>query len=577
MQSSVRARQKRRAVEGSGSAAPQAKRASKGERIVRATLSDCGYQSESWRLDANSPSVLLVRALQLAIIVRRCAVSRHEGCTLSAKGELRSPSRGEIAAQNATVRPTLRKLRADGMRTLQVRECGLLGSTNAGSRLANTLEALRNEALSSRDATAAKARDYAIEYKFASDGKSITRNITKMGKSVGRSTIAISRKSARYADPHAAFDHAWLLGSSVISKTRQKRTLRVVDLFSGCGGLSLGAREAANALGIEFQASLAVDIDEAAIEVYKQNFRPDSCERTDIATILDGELGARTTNAERRLLKKVGNVDAVVAGPPCQGYSSLNNHSRNSDDRNRLYERVARFAEIARPAFVLIENVPSVTVATELSLHRSIRALVDAGYNVSSGVVDLAEIGVPQLRRRHVVLASIVDTPSVGAVLDRHRVARHRSVRWAIADIEALHSTADIDKPAALSSANRKRIQFLASRGVFELPNRLRPDCHRNHSHSYKSMYGRMHYGFPAQTITSGFSSPGQGRFVHPSMERTITAHEAARLQFLPDSFRLDSLKTRASRATTIGNAVPPKLAFVFLLDFLLRSAEVQR
>ena len=97
----------------------------------------------------------------------------------------------------------------------------------------------------------------------------------------------------------------------------------------------------------------------------------------------------------------------------------------------------------------------------------------------------------------------------------------------------------------------------------------MRPDCHRLKEHSYKSVYGRMYWEQPAQTITSGFTSMGQGRFVHPKAKRTITPHEAARLQFIPDFFSFGDTIRRTSLAEIIGNAVPTKLTYVLALELL--------
>jgi DNA (cytosine-5)-methyltransferase 1 len=95
------------------------------------------------------------------------------------------------------------------------------------------------------------------------------------------------------------------------------------------------------------------------------------------------------------------------------------------------------------------------------------------------------------------------------------------------------------------------------------LPNKLRPPCHRNKpDHRYKSMYGRLRWDQPAQTITTGFGSPGQGRYLHPDLPRTLTPHEAARVQFFPDWFDFGKAPSRSALAHCIGNAVPPKLGF---------------
>jgi DNA (cytosine-5)-methyltransferase 1 len=141
-------------------------------------------------------------------------------------------------------------------------------------------------------------------------------------------------------------------------------------------------------------------------------------------------------------------------------------------------------------------------------------------------------------------------------------------VRWAIADLARKAPEGLLDTPSVLHPDNIKRINYLMKHGAYDLPNRLRPICHQD-DHSYVSMYGRLQYDNPAQTITSGFGSPGQGRYVHPTRGRTLTPHEAARLQFFPDFFDFSPVIFRTSLANMIGNAVPMLLAYVFCLELM--------
>ena len=112
-------------------------------------------------------------------------------------------------------------------------------------------------------------------------------------------------------------------------------------------------------------------------------------------------------------------------------------------------------------------------------------------------------------------------------------------------------------------------MKWLIDKDKYNLPNRMRPECHRDKEHTYNAMYGRLNWDTAAPTITTGFGSMGQGRFVHPSCPRTITPHEAARLQTLPDFFDVDTSNGRGAWATVIGNAVPPLLG-VHLVEPLL-------
>jgi DNA (cytosine-5)-methyltransferase 1 len=345
--------------------------------------------------------------------------------------------------------------------------------------------------------------------------------------------------------------------------------IRGVDFFSGCGGLSLGTREACLAIGYRFEALLAVDKDPSSLQVYKVNFNPQRAYNCDIRDMVDGPLRGRLTPSETQLLKGLARIDILLAGPPCQGHSDLNNYTRRNDRRNKLYERVGRFAEIAGPKHILIENVPTVVRGHDRAFDTTADLLLALGYRVDAGVVDLCELGVPQRRRRHILVASLTKPVSIKDVMEKYRLAQIRSVAWAIKDLEDEEGSSVFTRSFRHNRENLRRIMYLTTHGVYDLPNRMRPPCHQNGNHSYKSMYGRLKYDEPAQTITSGFGSPGQGRFVHPNQPRTLTPHEAARLQFFPDFFDFSCVKTRTALANMIGNAVPMKLSYVFSLEVL--------
>lgn len=358
--------------------------------------------------------------------------------------------------------------------------------------------------------------------------------------------------------------------------------LRIVDLFAGGGGLTIGAAEAARRVGLGTTVLLAVEHDESVADVYELNFPEAVLERSDVASLFDGALGSTPTKKERKLVQRLGKVDLLVAGPPCQGHSDLNNHTRRNDPRNALYLRAVRAAEILRPTFVIIENVPAVRHDEGKVVDLATSALEAAKYTVASGVLDLVKFGVPQRRRRHILLAvrdKLVDPADLLGMHSPCDGHDERSVRWAVEDLVDIDTEAPTgpDTPSTPTAVNRQRMQWLIDNEKYDLPNELRPKCHRDKEHSYNAMYGRLRWDAPAPTITTGFGSMGQGRFVHPSRARTLTPHEAARLQTLPDFFDVDASKGRGAWATVIGNAVPPLLG-VHLVEPLLcamtRSAE---
>jgi DNA (cytosine-5)-methyltransferase 1 len=148
-----------------------------------------------------------------------------------------------------------------------------------------------------------------------------------------------------------------------------------------------------------------------------------------------------------------------------------------------------------------------------------------------------------------------------------------RTVRWAIQDLMDVKARSPYETAGGMSKENARRIEYLFGHRLHDLPNTQRPDCHRDGDHSYISMYGRLRWDGPAQTITTGFGSMGQGRYVHPARRRTITPHEAARLQTFPDWFDFGEESSRSLLAKMIGNAVPP-LVMVALGTEIIRGFE---
>lgn len=343
---------------------------------------------------------------------------------------------------------------------------------------------------------------------------------------------------------------------------------RVVDLFAGCGGMSLGATEALRAARRTPEIALAVEISNPIRAIYDANFGSKiQTLRGDVFERFNGQVAARTTSVEAATRRAVGTTQLLVGGPPCQGHSDLNNHTRRRDPKNALYLRMVRAAEVLEPDAVIIENVPGVRHAKEEVVEAARTRLDKLGYKTEEVIVSVAALGVPQLRSRHVLVATehAIAGTLRGQIQARY-VSNVRTLRWAIEDLLVQPTEALFDRVARLSPKNLTRAKFLLKNDRYDLPNHLRPTCHRDKpEHRYKSMYGRLKWDEPAQTITTGFGSPGQGRYLHPSELRTITPHEAARLQFFPDFYDFSKAPSRIVLAESIGNAVPPKLAFAIV------------
>lgn len=324
--------------------------------------------------------------------------------------------------------------------------------------------------------------------------------------------------------------------------------------------MTIGAIEGARRAGVAAQLVLAVDHEPASLDVLGRTLgSPAACKVADLERVL-GPIARATTSEEADLFTGVPAGGLLLAGPPCQGHSALNNHTRHDDPRNDLYLTVARAARLTDPAAVIIENVRGVGNDRRKSARLCTAALEELGYEVDGRMLDLHTLGAPQRRVRYVVVA----TRGKKISWDLPDLSR-RTVRWAIEDLLDREGTTPIDTPSGVSEQNAARIDYLFENRKYDLPNTERPKCHQD-DHSYVSMYGRLRWDTPAQTITSGFGSMGQGRFVHPARRRTLTPHEAARLQFLPDFVDFgDTAGRRSATATMIGNVAPPKLTMVLV------------
>ena len=289
-----------------------------------------------------------------------------------------------------------------------------------------------------------------------------------------------------------------------------------VDLFAGCGGMTVGIHEAVRRIGWKLKIALAIDSDTAAINIYKKNFPSAAAQVGDVSAVFDGALGAPLTASEKKLAERIPEVGILLGGPPCQGHSDLNNHTRRRDPKNALYLRMARAAEVLLPRVVVIENVTAVQWDEGGVVEATKRTLAAAGYAVAGAVIDLRRIGVPQRRKRFVFVATRISglepAKVLAAVADCMPGHADRTVRWAIGDLLAYRGEKIYDTASRPTAENLKRMQILFEKKVYDLPNDDRPKCHRDGKHSYVSMYGRLRWNRAAQTITTGFGSMGQGR-----------------------------------------------------------------
>jgi len=334
-------------------------------------------------------------------------------------------------------------------------------------------------------------------------------------------------------------------------------------------------------MGTKMESEAAADIDEGAVAVYAANHGTKVRSVLSASELVDRPIRGRGEDAEFSRTPAVfeelwqpliGKVDAVLAGPPCQGHSNLNNHSRRTDKRNELYFTVPAMAVALEADVVIIENVPAVihdssqVVATTETLLRA------NGYEVESGVLSAAKMGWPQTRQRFFMIGRRSAAPLPVADVQEALFEQARSVLWAIGELAEMEFDDRLHFSSVLSEENRIRIDVLFDEDIHELPLEHRPDCHKDGT-TYGSVYGRMYGDKPAPTLTTGFLTPGRGRYIHPTKRRTITPWEAARIQGFPDTYDFapdpTNPPTKVKLTKWIGDAVPMPLGYAAGLSAL--------
>jgi DNA (cytosine-5)-methyltransferase 1 len=420
-------------------------------------------------------------------------------------------------------------------------------------------------------------------------GKSVCKSVSFNGSSIERK-FNLNAKSS--GDPMAAWWRAYLdnedqFGMPLSTSEGNSKEIRYIDLFSSVGGLSLGFEEAVRSLGYRPMPMLAVDIDERALAVHKVNHETKKVINDSVAALVDFKvLGqgkeakfAFKPNVDSSYLRDlVGGVDAVLAGPPCQGHSTLNNYSRSNDPRNLLYLTVPAIAVALDIPIVIIENVPNVLNDVDNVVESTKALLVANGYSLTCSVLQAHLLGWPQTRKRFFLIATKGHIPVDLDLISKYLEHPALGTGWALKDVKVpdkLELDNIMNSVSEMSELNQKRIDWLFDNDSHELPNHIRPVCHQD-GHTYPSVYGRMYWDKPAPTLTTGYVSPGRGRFIHPMERRVLTPREAARLQGFPDWFIFTPItgvhSKRGQLAKWVGDAVPSILGYVAglagLIDF---------
>lgn len=327
------------------------------------------------------------------------------------------------------------------------------------------------------------------------------------------------------------------------SKKHKEKPI-AIDLFSGCGGLTVGLKAAG------FRVVAAVEIEALSVKTYKKNHADVEVWETDIRNLQPQDI-------LKRLNLKRGDIDLIAGCPPCQGFSTLrtlNGAVRVHDRRNGLLKDFQRFIEVLRPRAVMMENVPR--LADKKHFFNFCKALRDLGYLGNYQVLDAAHFSVPQRRRRLIYLAGLgVEIPFV------EKGGKPKTVKDAIGHLPRPGKSGDPvhDIPECRSDKVMAIIRHIPKDGGSRatLPSNLELACHKRCS-GFLDVYGRMAWDEVSPTITSGCFNPSKGRFLHPYEDRAITIREAALLQGFPRKYKFSAETGKEALAAMIGNALPP-------------------
>lgn len=351
--------------------------------------------------------------------------------------------------------------------------------------------------------------------------------------------------------------------------------LKVIDLFAGAGGFTLGFKQVTVEGKAVFDTVWANDFNKDAAETYNANFGP-HCVHGDIVSLL---------NDQNTIIPK---ADIVIGGPPCQGFSLLNKN-RELDPRKALWLPFMDVVERSGASVFVMENVAELLSSEEFKEIEKVATGI--GFKIRASKLIAANYGVPQVRARAFIMGSRLSDPKdVFPPLRTHRDPRAKdggnvdlfaatvqpwtTLRHAIGDLDApvgteIRGEKGTDalhfgrNPTAKSIARYKAIpeQGMNRFDLLRLAPELTPQCWINKKSGGTDLFGRLWWDRPSVTIRTEFFKPEKGRYLHPDQHRPITHREAARIQTFPDDFIFKGSKTEIARQ--IGNAVAVGMARV--------------
>jgi DNA (cytosine-5)-methyltransferase 1 len=336
--------------------------------------------------------------------------------------------------------------------------------------------------------------------------------------------------------------------------------LKVLDLFAGVGGFSSGFEQAG------FTIAAAVELDTSIADSLQKNHKNTKVYNRNIS------------NIEPSIIKKdIGNIDVIIGGPPCQGFSLRGKRKGLDDNRNFLFKKFIEYVEFFKPQYFVMENVPAIlTDQNGYFKDQIIKSFNDLGYKTDVQVLNSINFGVPQNRKRAFFLGKLNDTVKLPAktIKDDETV----TVWDAISDLAYLDSSQGEFEASYKCKAQsnyqqnrRKNSKKLYnhkatnhSKVALDRLKRIPPECGKEYlkekiSSTFGQTWGRLEKNKPSPTIITRFDTPSNGKNSHPFLHRAITPREAARIQSFDDDFIFYGNKTSVIKQ--IGNAVPPLMA----------------
>lgn len=336
---------------------------------------------------------------------------------------------------------------------------------------------------------------------------------------------------------------------------------KVIDLFAGVGGMSRGFEDQG------FEVVLANEYDPSIAAAYKENHKNTQMIVGDITSL----------NLEETFGSQKGKIDVIIGGPPCQGFSQKGQRKTIHDERNFLFKYYVKVVDLVKPKYFVMENVPNLLTAEKGYFKEEISELFNAmGYQLTMGVLNASDYGVPQNRRRAVIIGKRDGSAPSLPIAEEQMV----TIWDAISDLSYLESgeggesqeyrfPPQSDYQRELRKNSKVLYNHIATKHselALERLSMIPPNAGREvlpEEHLTKSIYSgtwtRMRKDEISVTITTRFDTPSSGKFTHPYLNRAITVREAARIQSFPDDFRF--VGNKGSQMKQVGNAVPPLLA----------------